>query len=398
MNKNIEKLYKLSAKPERNIIGLMSGTSLDGLDIALCTIRGAGTDTCVILRHFKTVPYSQEIKKDIKTVFAKKMADLEFVTLLNPSIALLHGKWILEALKEWGISPEDVDLIASHGQTIFHAPAINHENPKFGNGTLQIGDGDHLASSTGIITISDFRQKHIAAGGEGAPLALYGDWLVFSKKGESRLLLNMGGIANFTFLPADLDPNRVLVTDTGPGNTMIDAFTQRHFGLPFDKDSALAYKGKVNEDLLSQLVSHPFFKLPIPKTTGPELFNLEFLSIAQEKSNTNDLNAHDIIATLTRFSADTICNAIGEITKKQPVDVIYTSGGGSHNPFLMSSIQNRIPQIKVVPTDELDVPGDAKEALLFAVLANETVAGAPIDFGNRPGIPAVTMGKISFPD
>lgn len=397
MNQNIAKLHKIASKPERLIIGLMSGTSLDGLDIALCSFRGAGQETSFALKHFKTVPYPQQTKDDIKVIFAKKTADLEFLTLLNPSIAILHGQWILDTLQEWGVSPEEVDLIASHGQTVFHAPSINHHHPKFGNATLQIGDGDHLAVTTGIITLSDFRQKHIAAGGEGAPLALYGDWLIFSRKGENRLLLNMGGIANFTFLPADMDPMRVLVTDTGPGNTLIDAFAQRQFGVPFDKDARLAYKGRPNEVLLAALLDNPFFKLPIPKTTGPELFNLEYLASAQQRSNTMEIDPHDVIATLTKFSGETISDAIADVLTRQQVDQVYASGGGAHNPFLMSCIKARFPNLTIGITDDLSIPGDAKEAVLFAVLANETVAGKPIDFGGRPGMPAVTMGKISFP-
>ncbi|MBC7827784.1 MAG: anhydro-N-acetylmuramic acid kinase [Chitinophagaceae bacterium] len=398
MNKNVEKLYRLSGKASRTIIGLMSGTSLDGLDIAHCTITGFGRDTNLRLDHFKTVPYSSEIKEEIRGVFAKKMVDLEQLTLLNPWLAILHGKWILEALEEWGISPSAVDLIASHGQTIFHAPKIYHDRTQYDNGTLQIGDGDHVARTTGIITISDFRQKHIAAGGEGAPLALYGDYLLFSKQGESRLLLNMGGIANFTFLPTSQDAEQVLVTDTGPGNTMIDAFAQHHFGIPFDKDAALALQGKVHDALLTELKSDPFFKLSIPKTTGPELFNLEYLRRAREKSGTGSANPHDILATLTHFSANTISMAIEEVLNREPIDAIFTSGGGAHNPLLMDLISRTFPTIRVATTDELNISGDAKEAVLFAVLANEAVAGGPIRFGERKGIPAVTMGKISFPD
>lgn len=398
MNKNIEKLYWLSGKSSRNIIGLMSGTSLDGLDIALCTITGYGVDTIVRLEHFKTVSYTTEIKKEIRTVFAKKMVELEQMTLLNPWLGILHGKWIVEALAEWGVAPSSIDLIASHGQTIFHSPKIYHRRPTYGNATLQIGDGDHIARTTGIITISDFRQKHIAAGGEGAPLALYGDYLLFSKKGENRLLLNMGGIANFTFLPASSDPKHVLVTDTGPGNTLIDAFAQYHFGIPYDKDALLAQQGNVNGILLAALKDDPFFRLAIPKTTGPELFNLDYLQRAREKTDTHAANPYDIIATLTHFSADTICMAIKEVLEHQTIDAIYISGGGAHNPLLMNTIGQTFSGVTIARTEELNIPGDAKEAVLFAVLANEAVAGEPINFGNRIGIPAVTMGKVSLPD
>jgi anhydro-N-acetylmuramic acid kinase len=397
MNNNIQRLFEIANKPARKIIGLMSGTSLDGLDIAYCEISGNGQNTTVKLLQFKTVDYPGSLKADIRKVFAAKLADLEHVTLLNPWLGNLHGQWILEALAEWQVAPSEVDLVASHGQTIFHAPKINRANDQFGDATLQIGDGDHVAVKTGIITLSDFRQKHIAAGGEGAPLALYGDFLLFSNDSENRLLLNMGGIANFTYLPSSKNTNNVFVTDTGPGNTMIDAWMQKQFDLPFDRDGLFAKQGTVNEDLLDALKSHPFFGLPLPKTTGPELFNLEYLNWAQTESNTVSLGPYDILATLTKFSAVTIVDSLLKLKSQHPVDVIYASGGGANNPFLMSLIGQHLPSIRIDKTDSLGVPGDAKEAVLFAVLANETIAGKPIDFGGRKGLPSITMGKISFP-
>ena len=176
MNKNIQQLYRIANKAERLIIGLMSGTSLDGLDIALCRFKGSGTATQIEILFFESVPYDADFKKEIKSVFSKKNVDLEKVCLLNAWIAEKHAAMINDCLQRWNIKNEDVDLIASHGQTIYHAPKILHGIEKFPNATLQIGDGDHLAVKTGIITVSDFRQKHVAAGGEGAPLAVYGDY------------------------------------------------------------------------------------------------------------------------------------------------------------------------------------------------------------------------------
>lgn len=396
MNSNIRKLYGLAQKKQKTIIGLMSGTSLDGLDIALCIFTGAGQSTKVVLKNFTTIPYPQELKEEIRKVFAKKIGDIEHLTLLNASLGILHGQWILDALGEWNVAPEEVDLIASHGQTVYHAPKINHPDSKYGNATLQIGDGDHVSVTTGIITLSDFRQKHIAAGGEGAPLALYGDYLIFSGP-ENRLLLNMGGIANFTYLPASLDRSEVLVTDTGPGNTLIDAWVQKQFGVAYDKDARLALEGNINSQLLEALKDHPFFQLPIPKTTGPELFSLDYVSKAREKSATLSISPHDVAATLTKFSADTIAGALRDIIRKSRVDKIYASGGGANNPFLMDLIRRQFPSIGIEKTDALGVPGDAKEAVLFAALANEAVSGEAIDFKGREGMPSVTMGKISFP-
>ena len=400
MNTSIEKLYRIGLKPARRIIGLMSGTSLDGLDIALCELRGDGGDTEVKVLKFATVPYTTDIKDRIRAVFAKSQVDFQLVALLNAWIGELHADMILSTLAGWEIAPADVDLVASHGQTVMHAPKALHGRAGYGNATLQIGDGDHIAVKTGIITISDFRQKHVAAGGEGAPLAVYGDFYILGKAGENRILLNMGGIANFTFLPASMDPHAVFVTDTGPGNTLLDAFTRRFFpALDYDKDAAIASRGAVNTALLDALTANAFFREPFPKTTGPELFNVQYVLDAQDASNTATLSPEDVLATLTRFSAATIATAVAGAIAGMPsgsVD-IYMSGGGMHNPLLVGMLKELLP-CHFYPTDKLGILGDAKEAVLFAVLANETVAGGHADFGRRRGVPSVTMGKISLPD
>jgi anhydro-N-acetylmuramic acid kinase len=401
MNRNIQALCAVASKPSRRIIGLMSGTSMDGLDVALCQISGAGENTQLRLERFATVDYDDSIKAEIRTVFAKKTVDFQHLALLNGWLAALHAGMVLDCLHHWGVAPAEVDAIASHGQTVMHAPQALHGLAKFGNATLQIGDGDHLAVKTGILTLSDFRQKHIAAGGEGAPLAVYGDYFIFGKKGEHRLLLNMGGIANFTYLPASMRAEEVFVTDTGTGNTLIDACTRAHFpALAFDRDAALAQQGQVSGPLLEALKSHAFFAQPFPKTTGPELFNLDYLWAAQQTSGTQALSAHDVLATLTRFSAETIADAVHKCVARAGLPIadfhVYMSGGGMHNPLLVRWLQALLP-CPFARTDTLGISGDAKEAVLFAILANETLAGGRSDFGTRRGIPSVAMGKISFP-
>lgn len=402
MNANLESLYKIAQKPSRIIIGLMSGTSLDGLDVALCEISGSGESTEVQLKQFETVDYSEEIKTEIRSVFAKTTIDFQKLVLLNEWIGVLHANMILECLNLWKIPADQIDLIASHGQTVFHAPKILHQQEKFPNATLQIGDGDHIAVHTGIITISDFRQKHLAAGGEGAPLAVYGDYFLFGKKGENRIMLNMGGIANFTYLPSNGNPEEVFVTDTGTGNTLIDAFTRKYFPEKFyDKDAEIASKGTVNSDLLFALKEDSFFQKPFPKTTGPELFSMNYVEKAQTKSQTEDISIEDLLATLTRFSAETIADAIKSTVNNTSFLIddfkIYMSGGGAHNPLLVRWLKELLP-CTFSNTDVLGISGDAKEALLFAILANETVSGGTSDFGSRKGIPSVSMGKISFPN
>jgi anhydro-N-acetylmuramic acid kinase len=398
MNKNINKLCKIAAADSRLIIGLMSGTSLDGLDVALCRFRGSGHDTRIEILHFDTVPFTNDFKEEIRSVFSKKSVDLEKVCVLNGWVAQQHAAIILDCLKKWNIDPSDIDLLGSHGQTIYHAPKLQHKEDRFGNATLQIGDGDHLAVSTGIITLSDFRQKHIAAGGEGAPLAVYGDYFIFSKKGENRIMLNIGGIANFTYLPGNLDATAIFSTDTGPGNTLMDAYVQLHFQLPYDKDAAVAKQGKVNENLLNQLLQNSFFEKGFPKTTGPELFNLAYLELAIVKAGIDSISHYDVMATINRFSAVTIVEALKRNLQEGVDYAIYTSGGGMHNPLLMQHMQNLLPGYTFQTTDALEINPDAKEALLFAVLANECVAGGQTLIGNGTSdIPSVSMGKISLP-
>lgn len=402
MNKNISHLYQIAQKDSRKIIGLMSGTSLDGLDIALCEISGTGDNTAVKLLEFETVVYSEDIKIEIRKVFAKKTIDFQHLVVLNEWIGILHADMINNTLQKWNIPATEVDLIASHGQTVLHAPKFLHQLEKFPNATLQIGDGDHIAVKTGIITLSDFRQKHIAAGGEGAPLAVYGDYFIFGKKGENRIMLNMGGIANFTYLPASLNPEETFVTDTGTGNTLIDLFVKHNFPeKSYDKDAEIAKKGTVNQILLYHLKDNDFFRQSFPKTIGPELFSYEYVQSSLVKSGQNKITIENLLATLTRFSAETIAEAIQLAIQNTAYKIedfnIYMSGGGANNPLLVRSLKELLP-CHFYKSDDLGISSDAKEAVLFAILANETVAGTGFNFGTKKGIPSVTMGKISLPD
>ncbi len=397
MNSSIKKLTRAALKKSRLIIGLMSGTSLDGLDVALCKISGYGKSTTINLLKFDTVPYTESTKKRIREVFAQQQVNFQRLCELNAWIGNLHGELVLSCLKKWKIKPLNVDIIASHGQTVFHSPQAITPGAHI-DSTFQAGDGDHVAVKTGIITFSDFRQKHIAAGGEGAPLAVYGDYLLFSKKGEDRIMLNIGGIANFTYLPGSTDAKKVFVTDTGPGNTLIDQAVQQFKpGEHFDKDSNIAKKGKINDILLTALLADKFFKLPFPKTTGPELFNMNYVEHAMESSGATSISLEDLLATLTRFSAETIVNAIGQSINLKKRTKIFLSGGGAHNPLLVHGIKSLLANVDFHPMEELGISGDAKEAVLFAILANESLAGGKLNFGNRPKVPSVSMGKISFP-
>jgi anhydro-N-acetylmuramic acid kinase len=388
MNANIEALYRISGNSERTILGLMSGTSLDGLDIAICTFLGSGTHTKLNVTHYTTVPYTEDFKTAIRKIFSIRTVDLEAVTLLNAHIARIHASMVLSALESWKLSASSIDVIASHGQTIYHAPKFLHPTSGYGNATLQIGDGDIISTATGIITISDFRQKHIAAGGEGAPLALYGDSILFSSETENRVLLNMGGIANFTYLPAGQTTD-IISTDVGPANTLIDSYIKANYnGLSYDANGEIASSGTINEAFVNAVLAHPFFNAAFPKTIGPELFNQDFIANALKTAGIVSMAHQDMVASLSyitaRVIADGIYKVVGDTTKNI---VMYASGGGIHNAYIMQQLQTMCPNASFKNLETLGVHPDAKEAVLFAVLANEALAGSP----------ALSMGKISFP-
>jgi anhydro-N-acetylmuramic acid kinase len=388
MNANIEALYRISGKSERTILGLMSGTSLDGLDIAVCTFLGSSAHTKLRVTHYTTIPYNEDFKAAVRKIFSIKAVDLESVTLLHAHIARVHASMVLSALESWKLSASSIDVIASHGQTIYHAPKFMHPHSAYGNATLQIGDGDIISTATGIITISDFRQKHIAAGGEGAPLALYGDTILFSSETENRVLLNMGGIANFTYLPAGQTTD-IISTDVGPANTLIDSYVKANYpGLSFDANGDIASSGTINEAFVNAVLAHPFFNAAFPKTIGPELFNQDFIEAACKTAGIVSMAHQDMIASLSyitaRAIADGIHKVVGDTTKNI---VMYASGGGIHNSYIMQQLQTMCPGATFKNLETLGVHPDAKEAVLFAVLANEALAGSPI----------LSMGKISFP-
>jgi anhydro-N-acetylmuramic acid kinase len=393
LNRNLKRLFSIAQKEEKLGIGLMSGTSLDGLDIALCRFKSHGKQTAYELLEYRTQAYDTGFKEDIQSIFSKKTISLEKLCLMNAQIGNKHAEYILESLQSWKISPEKIDYIASHGQTIYHAPKSFHQQEGFPNATLQIGDGDHIAHKTKILTIADFRQKDIAAGGEGAPLALYGDIILGSKSGENRLLLNIGGISNFTYLPGNHDTDEILCTDVGPGNTLTDALCRKLYGLAYDENGHIAFSGKANLDLLKALLNHPFYQLPMPRTTGPELFSLDYVDSAQQQSNTTGIAKEDLISTVSYLTASVIAQTILHNFKDRALSV-YISGGGAKNTYIVQAIKQLLPELNIHNSSQLGIDPDAKEAILFALLGNEALSGEPLKINGRQ---SVLMGKFCFP-
>jgi anhydro-N-acetylmuramic acid kinase len=402
MNPSIKKLARIAEKESRTVIGLMSGTSLDGLDIALCEIEGSGPETEVSLLKFITRPYLKKDREKLRKVTSVDEVSLKDLCYVHTWLGQLHADMIVEALFEWGIKPEKVDCIGSHGQTIYHLPNRDlngQETPM--NSTLQVGDGDHIAVNTGILTVSDFRQKHTAFGGEGAPMApLVDEWL-FTDKKEHRILLNIGGIANYTFMPAaEAKELKKFSTDTGPGNTLIDAVMKSRFDKPFDKGGKFAASGNVIKPLLNKMLEDDWFKSEEEKSTGPEYFNLNWIKEKEELAgfSGSDISDKDMVATITELTARTIAESIRRHTPERFPLIIYPSGGGAHNRYLMKRIESYFDQADMRAFAELGFSPDAKEAVIFAVLANEILAGYGFNVSTKYGSDQnVHFGKISFP-
>ncbi len=404
MNLCLQELEKMARRKSRRIIGLMSGTSMDGLDIALCRFYGSGASTDFVVESFRSVPYTDRVREQLLAFARSATLNTELLCVWHTYLGVLHGRYVRQALRDWQVDPQEVDLVASHGQTLYHAPKHKHGMEEMPHATLQIGDGDHVAAQTGIITISDFRQRDTARGGEGAPLAAYGDYLLFSDPDRDRFLLNIGGIANFTFLGKDGGVFPPLSYDTGPGNTLIDAAVRRYFpDRTYDEGGQLADSGQVNEVMLERMLEHPYFHAPAPKTTGFEVFNLEWVDACLEYED-QAISPEDLIATLTCLTVESIAREIRSVCREHclsarelfsgrtpaSADVeVLVSGGGAHNKTLMRGLSQTLHPLPVRSLDETGVSADAKEALFFGALANELVCGSDS---------RLHLGKICFPD
>jgi anhydro-N-acetylmuramic acid kinase len=376
----------LRALPSRLVIGLLSGTSADGTDAALCEIFGAGETTRMSLRGFVTTPFARPLRERI---FA--LADATAVELCDVDVLL--GEAFAEAARAVadaaGVSLTDVHLIGSHGQTAVHHPR------SAGNlgATLQIGEAAVIAERTGLPVVSDFRVRDVAAGGEGAPLVPLVDYLLFRKPGCRRALQNIGGIANVTLVGDTLDS--VIAFDNGPGNMALDAVARAASGgrEPFDQDGARAARGHADSALLAELHRHPYLARRVPKTTGRELFGKDFTYPLLARY---DRRLDDLLATLTRFTAEAIARSYRELLPMPP-DEVFVSGGGAFNTTLLSHLTELLAPIPVATTAALGLDPKAKEAIAFAVLANEML------FGHAGNVPAATgaagprmLGKITF--
>jgi anhydro-N-acetylmuramic acid kinase len=388
-------LLERSLKPARLVVGLMSGTSADSIDVAICRMTGHGTAIRVELIHYREHVHDSALRSQILRAVD---LDTRAIAELNVRLGEAFGEACLASLNEASISPAAVDLVGSHGQTIYHHSGVAGA-PR---ATLQLGDGDVIAVQTGRYVISDFRARDIAAGGEGAPLSPVADTVLFGTRGQGeaarrRAILNLGGIANLTVL--DDDPTRVFGFDTGPANAPLDRLARRlsSGALACDEDGRLARSGRVLEPLLAELLeSDRFIKRPPPKSTGFEMYGDAFVARAAERAGGHGA---DLMATLTEFVARTVAGGIRQCVQfGPPVEEIIAAGGGVKNPILMERIRALAAPVTVRRSDDLGVPSDAREAMAFAVLADMTLRGLPAWLPPITGAAAPKLlGKLSFP-
>ncbi len=387
MSKTLERLFR---KKTKLIVGLMSGTSADGIDAVLVRVSGSGAKTKVQQLAFQTYQYPSGFKRFLLKNSDASTARLDDVTRLDMLIAQLFSEAVRKLLRNTGYSLQDIDLIGSHGQTIHHLPLSKKIFNHTVGSTLQIGHPSAIAKYTGIVTVGDFRVADIALNGNGAPLVPYFDYLMFRSAQLNRALLNIGGIANITVLPKNCALTDVVAFDTGPGNMIIDGLTDKLFHKPFDRDGRFASAGKINVGLIRYLMQNKYFKQRPPKSTGRELFSEEFQRNVLQKSK--GMRREDILATVTEVTALSIYDSyIRFVRKKTKLDDLLVSGGGVHNVYIMNALKMYFGETKVIPLSQKQFSSDAKEAVCFAVLANETISG------NSGNLPAVTGAKRSTP-
>ena len=385
-------IIKLIDQQDKLVVGLISGTSMDGIDTALVHIIGQGKNTKIKLLNFQTVPYPELLKTSLLRIAQTGQGSVAEICQMNFVVGEYFADAVINICNLSNIALHEVDLIGSHGQTIHHLPDETKMFDKSIRATLQIGEPSVIANRTGIVTVANFRSADVALQGQGAPLIPYFDFLMLRSDRVNRMVLNIGGIANVTLLPQNCSLHHVIAFDTGPGNMVIDALMKRLYDKEYDEDGLIALAGNVSEDLLSDLLAHPFFPKPIPKSTGREQFGDAFVNHVLKQGEYYKLTSQEIIATATELTARSIFDSLQllNMTPDQITELII-SGGGCHNRAITRSLQKYFNRSSMMTTDHFNIPVDAKEAICFAVLANETISGNP---GNLPSVTGATRQAI----
>lgn len=386
------RIRAIAAKGRMRVVGLMSGTSADGVDAAVVEI----TRQKVRLLAFEVFPYGSALRRAILRLCRPETARLEDICHYNFVLGEVFADAVTTLCSQSGIALPSIDLIGSHGQTIYHDPRGRRHGGREVRSTLQIGEPSVIAQRTGITTVADLRPRDMAAGGEGAPLVPYADYVLFGRNRRCRAVQNIGGIANVTFLPARGKLNDVLAFDTGPGNMVIDGIIRltsrgtKHF----DRDGKIAARGKVDAKLLDEMLKHPFFRRRPPKSTGREEFGEAFADDIYRRARKKGLADADVVATVTAFTAGTIAQAYRRFLPAMPEELILC-GGGAHNHTLVEMLRRELPHVRMLSTEDFGISVDGKEAVSFAILAWATIKGMANNVPAATGAAApVVLGKI----
>ncbi|MPM39748.1 Anhydro-N-acetylmuramic acid kinase [bioreactor metagenome] len=395
-------LHTIREKSVRRVVGLMSGTSVDGIDAALVELSGSDLHPQIKLLAFENNPYPQQVREKIFVLFKPENATVDKVGYLNFLLGELYAGSALAVIRKAGLSPSEVDLIGSHGQTIWHQPEAVCADGYPVRFTVQIGEGAVIAARTGLPVVSDFRVADMAVGGQGAPLVPFSEYVLYRRETETVLLQNIGGIGNMTVLPPE-GPESVYAFDTGPGNMLIDAVVTALTGgaQSYDRGGALAAAGQVDEALLLSLMRDAYYTQPLPKTTGRERFGASCAEAVLRLASQQRLTLEDLAATVTDLTAWSIADAYARyVLPRRQARELIVGGGGSYNPTLLGFLGRRLSPfgVAVKTQEDLGWSSDAKEAVAFAFLADRCAAGKvntlPGVTGARTG---AVMGKLSLP-
>ena len=392
----LDRLRDYLERPRHLLVGLMTGTSADAVDAALVRFTGSGLTSTHELVHYLESPLEDPLRREILEVAAATSLAPERIMRLDAALGERYAAAVLELIAEAGLDLTEVDAIGCHGQTVRHLPRAAGGG---GGLTLQLGSAAILAERTGITVVSGFRPRDMAAGGEGAPLVPLVDWWLFRSAGESRALLNLGGIANLTHLPREGSLSDLVAFDTGPCNAVLDALASRLSGGAERRDEGggRALRGHPSRALLEELLADPFFTLPPPRSTGRERYGADYAERMRERGRAMGLSDDDLMATAVELVGASVADAVGRfVTPHGGVEAVYASGGGVRNAALMASLARALSPARVTPAESLGVPSEAKEALAFAFLAHQTLCGRP---GNVPAATGashpVVLGNIT---
>lgn len=382
------------------VLGLMSGTSADGIDVAFARISGVPPQLNAKLLACTSFDFPSALRKEILRVAEQQPISAGELSQLNFRLGHIYADAVLAACKKFKVAPKRIDLIGNHGQTIFHqGQPVNYFGRPISS-TVQIGEGSVIAARTGVTTVSDFRPADMALGGQGAPLVPYVDYLLYRHAKLGRVSLNLGGIGNITVIPAHARPQDVFAFDTGPANMIIDALVQHftHGHQRFDKDAHLAQSGRSLPALLNELMRDPYLKLAPPKSTGREYYGRAYVQKLLALGRKHHAKPNDLIRAATIFTALSIVDALNRfVLRKHKIHQLIVSGGGAHNPLILAQLSATLPGVAVLPSSHFGIREDAKEAFAFALLAYETLHHRPSNLPSATGArgPAI-LGKISY--